>query len=56
MWKGRTMAGSLTREWHKGNRWVEDVAFLAPRALTVPNGLKIGGNSTFFQFIFFYPQ
>ena len=44
--KGRTMAGSLTREWHKGNRRVEDLDFLAPRALTVPNGLKIGGSST----------
>ena len=41
------MAGSLTREWHKGNRRVEEVAFLAPRALTVPTGLKIGGDSTF---------
>ena len=41
------MAGRLTREWHKGNRRVEEVAFLAPRALTVPTGLKIGGNPTF---------
>ena len=39
------MAGSLTREWQKGNRRVDDVAFLAPRLLSVPTGLKIGGNS-----------
>ena len=46
MWKGRTMAGDLTRAWHKGNRPVEKVAFLAHRAIPVVNGLKIGGLTT----------
>ena len=46
MWKGRTMAGDLTRAWNKGNRPVEKVAFLAHRAIPVVNGLKIGGLTT----------
>ena len=41
------MAGSLTREWQKGNRRVDEVDFLAPRVLNVPTGLKIGGHLTF---------
>ena len=40
------MAGDLTRAWHKGNRPVEKVAFLAHRAIPVVNGLKIGGLTT----------
>ena len=43
------MAGDLTRAWHKGNRPVEKVAFLAHRAIPVVNGLKIGGLTTLSQ-------
>ena len=40
--QGLTKAGNLTTTWHKGNRRVEEVAFLRPRLVELPGALQIG--------------
>lgn len=40
--QGVTKAGNLTTTWHKGNRRVEEVAFLSPRLVVLPGALQIG--------------